>query len=164
MTRTTVIHELTHDAALTMLNAAVRVLASLRMTGAKFASLETATAKAVSAASNRVASGAIPAQFENLVALATHGQITNLQGGLPIVINGDLCGAIGVGRPSKRHRRCEYPALVPVARTTSAKAIVAKTVRTRCNSFQRISKAFRADETASALTASTSASASFNGI
>jgi len=119
MIRTTVIHELTDDAALTMINAAVarardigvpecivivdvrgRVIASLRMTGAKFASLETATAKAVSAASNRVASGAIPAQFENLVALATHGQITNLQGGLPIVIDGELCGAIGVGSGS----------------------------------------------------------------
>lgn len=117
--RTAQFHELTDDTALTMLTAAVamarqidvpecivivdmrgRTIASLRMTGAKFLSLASATAKAVTAASGQTPSGGIPEQFENLAAHATSGELTNLRGGLPVFIEGNACGAIGVGSGS----------------------------------------------------------------
>ena len=72
-------------------------LASLRMSGAKFCSLDTARAKAVTAASNRVPSGGIPAEFAPAVASATGGMVTNLRGGLPIKIGDTFLGGIGVG-------------------------------------------------------------------
>jgi len=72
-------------------------LLSFRMASAKIMSLETARAKAITAASNRSPSGGIPAAFAPAVAAATHGHVTNLQGGLPIQIDGYHLGGIGVG-------------------------------------------------------------------
>lgn len=108
--------EITHQGALAVIQAAVkaaeamnapqcivvadprgRVVASLRMNGAKFTSMHTATAKAVTAASSRAPSGTLPVAVENLMALGTDGQVTNLKGGLPIYVDGHFIGAIGVG-------------------------------------------------------------------
>ena len=75
-------------------------LLSFRMTGAKVMSLPSARAKAVTAASNRAPSGGIPPEFAPAVAAATHGQVTNLRGGLPIQINGQHLGGIGIGSGS----------------------------------------------------------------
>jgi len=108
--------KLTHDAALTMLAAAVAkatelgwhvnivivdasgaVLASLRMDDAKFLSMHTATTKAISAASHRRPTTAIDAAMARGLALASGGRLTNLAGGLPIVIDGVCVGGIGTG-------------------------------------------------------------------
>lgn len=111
--------DLTHAASLDMLHAAVakadeigqpqcivivdksgEVLASLRMTGAKFLSLRSATAKARTAASTGGESGAIPAEVAPLIASATNGEVTGLAGGVPIYCDGILVGGIGVGSGS----------------------------------------------------------------
>lgn len=108
--------ELTHTAALAMLQAAVdaadqlgqpqcivivdksgATLASLRMQGAKYLSLKSARSKARTAASISAPSGAIPPHVAPLIAAATQGDMTGLGGGLPIYVDGFLVGGIGVG-------------------------------------------------------------------
>lgn len=108
--------ELTHAAALIVLQGAIakaeamqvpqciaivdtggNLLAFVRMDGAKVLSQLSATQKAITAASSRVNTGGVPVEVETKLALATGGQLTNLKGGLPIVINGQVVGAIGVG-------------------------------------------------------------------
>ena len=74
-----------------------RLLAFCRMDGAKFHSVDTSIAKAVTAASIGAATGAAPDGFAVQLGLATRGGFTNLKGGLPVVIDGDTVGAIGVG-------------------------------------------------------------------
>ena len=75
-------------------------LLSFRMASAKVMSLQSARAKAITAASNRAPSGGIPPEFAPAVAAATGGQVTVLQGGLPIEIDGHHLGGIGVGSGS----------------------------------------------------------------
>jgi glc operon protein GlcG len=108
--------ELTHEAALIVLKAAIakaqamnvpqciaivdtggNLLAFIRMDGAKVLSQLSATQKAITAVSSRVPTGGVAAEVELKLALATAGQLTNLKGGLPIVIEGQVVGAIGVG-------------------------------------------------------------------
>lgn len=108
--------KLTHEGALLLLNAAVakaqamgqpqciaivddgcNLLAFLRMDGAKILSQQSATNKAMTAASSRTATGQVPEGVETKLALATGGKVTNLKGGLPIVVNGLVIGGIGVG-------------------------------------------------------------------
>lgn len=73
------------------------LLAFIRMDGAKVLSQLSATQKAITAASSKVPTGGVPQEVELKLSLATGGQLTNLKGGLPIVINGQVVGAIGVG-------------------------------------------------------------------
>lgn len=111
--------DLTHRAALLMLEAAVvkaceigqpqcivivdasgETQAALRMSGAKFLSLKSATSKARTAASIRAPSGDIPEAVGLAVAAATGGDATRLAGGFPIVIGDETIGGIGVGSGS----------------------------------------------------------------
>jgi len=80
-----------------VVDAGGRLLAFCRMQGAKFHSIETSTAKAVTAASISAPTGGASADFGMLLGMATQGQFTNLKGGLPVMIDGQLAGAIGVG-------------------------------------------------------------------
>ncbi len=79
------------------------LLAFARMDGARPASAATALAKAVSAATFRQESGPLPAKGEPNVLLslsiqnASGGKITTLKGGVPIVVDGQVIGAVGVG-------------------------------------------------------------------
>lgn len=110
---------LTHNAVMAMLSAAVakadeigqpqcihivdasgETLAEIRMTGAKFLSRKSARAKARTAASIGAPSSAIPDAVRLYIAAATEGDVTGLGGGLPIRINGELLGGIGVGSGS----------------------------------------------------------------
>lgn len=110
---------LTHTAVLSMLQAAVAkaeemgqpqcivivdasgvTLGKIRMTGAKFLSLKSATAKARTAASIRAPSDAIPEAVGLSIAAATEGDVTRLGGGLPILSDGLCLGGIGVGSGS----------------------------------------------------------------
>jgi glc operon protein GlcG len=107
---------LTHAGALAVLHAAVakaaaigvpqciavvdvggNLLAFVRMDGAKVLSQISATQKAVTAASSRAATGGADDALATKLALATGGRVTNLKGGLPIVVDGHVVGAIGVG-------------------------------------------------------------------
>jgi len=74
------------------------MLAFARMDGAKVLSIDSATMKAKTAASSRVPTGGIPdAVLEGRLVAATQGKLTNLKGGFPIVVDGKVIGAIGVG-------------------------------------------------------------------
>lgn len=68
-----------------------------RMDGAKVLSELSATTKARSAASSRAQTGFGSPDNELKLAHATGGALTNLNGGLPIVIDGEVVGAVGVG-------------------------------------------------------------------
>jgi glc operon protein GlcG len=79
------------------------LLAFARMDGARPASASTATTKAISAATFHQATGPIGTSdplhnlgIENASA-ASGGKITSLPGGIPIVVDGQVIGAIGVG-------------------------------------------------------------------
>src|SRR5262249_40441952 len=83
------------------------LLAFARMDGARPASAATALTKAITAATFRQATGPLPAgaatpdlllnlSLQN-AALASGGKITTLQGGVPIIVDGQVIGAIGVG-------------------------------------------------------------------
>jgi glc operon protein GlcG len=108
--------KLTHEGAAKVLEAAVakaeaiaapqciavtddggHLLAFARMEGAKVLSIDSAIAKARTAASSRVPTGGLPEELERRLAAATQGRLTNLQGGLPIVVQEHVIGAIGVG-------------------------------------------------------------------
>lgn len=109
-------HKLTHQGAMAMLSAAAscaeeigqpqcivivdasgELVAELRMTGAKFLSRKSALAKALTAASSGVPGTAIPEDFRLPIGLASGGSVSGLPGGLPIKVDGDLIGGIGIG-------------------------------------------------------------------
>ena len=79
------------------------LIAFIRMDGARPASVTTAMAKAVSAATFRQETGPLPAKGEpdTLLSLgiqtASGGKVTPLKGGIPILIDGQVIGAVGVG-------------------------------------------------------------------
>jgi glc operon protein GlcG len=108
--------KLTHEGALKAMGAAIdkareigvgqnitivddggNLLAFVRMDGAKLLSIKTSQKKALSAASHRMPSGGLLPDLELKLALATGGELTNLEGGFPIIIDGIPVGAIGVG-------------------------------------------------------------------
>lgn len=80
-----------------VVDASGHLLAFCRMQGAKFHSIETSTAKAVTAASISAPTGGAPSEFGMLLGVTTNGNFTNLKGGLPVIIEGQVAGAIGVG-------------------------------------------------------------------
>jgi glc operon protein GlcG len=108
--------QLTHAGALVVLTGAVakaqqmgvpqciavvdgggNLLAYVRMDGAKVLSQISATNKAVTAASSRAPTGQMDAEIGLRLSVTTGGRLINIAGGLPIVIDGDVVGAVGVG-------------------------------------------------------------------
>ena len=71
-----------------------------RMQGAKILSQFSAIQKAVTAMSSKSATGALPTDLAVGIALATGNRFATIAGGLPISINGEVIGAIGVGSGS----------------------------------------------------------------
>jgi glc operon protein GlcG len=68
-----------------------------RMEGAKLLSQFSAIQKAITAASHRTATGKLPTDLGVGIALATGNRYAPIAGGLPIEIDGEVVGAIGVG-------------------------------------------------------------------
>ncbi|MDQ0511649.1 GlcG/HbpS family heme-binding protein [Ancylobacter amanitiformis] len=108
--------KLTHEGALAMLAAAIaranelgvpqniaivdeggNLLAFVRMDGAKLLSRETSLSKAITAASHRQPSARLNPADEIKLSLAAGQRLTNLEGGLPILLDGVCVGGIGVG-------------------------------------------------------------------
>jgi uncharacterized protein GlcG (DUF336 family) len=108
--------QLTHAGVMAMLTAAIaqaeamaqpqcivivdasgELLGEIRMTGARFLSRKSALAKALTAASIGAPSENIPEGVRPAIGMASGGAVTGLKGGLPIRLNGDLVGGIGVG-------------------------------------------------------------------
>lgn len=75
-------------------------LGSFRMRGSRFQSLKSALSKAQTAASIGAPSSSLPEHARVPLAIATHGGMTGLRGGLPIRVAGVLLGGIGVGSGS----------------------------------------------------------------
>jgi glc operon protein GlcG len=73
------------------------LLAYARMDGAFTLSFDSALMKAITAASYGTPTGNIPAGIDLKLAVATQGKRVNLPGGLPVIIDGELVGAIGIG-------------------------------------------------------------------
>ncbi|KAA0072577.1 heme-binding protein [Tardiphaga sp. P9-11] len=73
------------------------LLAFVRMDDAKLLSRETSMSKAITAASHRQPTSRLNPADEIKLAIAGGGRLTNLEGGLPIVIAGQCVGAVGVG-------------------------------------------------------------------
>jgi len=110
---------LTHEGALRVLRAAIErasemqkpqciavvdgsghLLAFVRMDGAKFLSILTAQRKAVTAADRRSLTGGIEHGHGLSLGLVTKGRLANLKGGVPIEVDGQVLGAIGVSSGS----------------------------------------------------------------
>ncbi len=108
--------KLTHDGARKILDAAItkatemgvpqcisivdpggHLLVFTRMDGAYFMSFETSLRKAQTAASYGIPTGDIEAGIDIKLAIGTDGRRINLPGGLPIIVDGQLVGGIGVG-------------------------------------------------------------------
>jgi uncharacterized protein GlcG (DUF336 family) len=106
---------LTHEGALKVIGAAIekanemgvpqcvavtdasgRLLAFVRMDGAKFLSIRTSIRKAMTAASARVPSGGADMDHAMKLAFTTGGRLTHLKAGVPIVVDGEVLGAVGV--------------------------------------------------------------------
>jgi len=96
------------------------LLAFARMDGAKVLSIDSSIAKARTSASSRIQTGTIHAEVEIKLALATDNKLTNLKGGVPIIIGGQVVGAIGVGSGTGEQDR--EVALAGVAAIDSATA------------------------------------------
>jgi glc operon protein GlcG len=73
------------------------LLAFVRMDGSRVLSIESATHKAATAAATGLPTGRLPPDKAMALAAATNGRMTNLLGGLPIIIDGQVVGGIGVG-------------------------------------------------------------------
>lgn len=80
-----------------VVDAGGNLLAFARVEGAAVLAREPAIAKAATSASLGMPTGGIPFEFGANLAFASGGGITNLGGGLPIIVAGCLLGAIGVG-------------------------------------------------------------------
>jgi glc operon protein GlcG len=78
------------------------LLAFARMDGAKLSSIEVALTKACAAALRRTPTGPSPASGERNVvlslglSLATGGKLTSIRGGLPLLVEAQCVGGIGV--------------------------------------------------------------------
>jgi glc operon protein GlcG len=116
MPDTVTTHKLTHDGALKLVQAALakalaigareniavvdaggNILAALRMDGANYHGMDTALAKAKTAAGWGRPTGGMDPQIAVQQAIATGGARINLPGGYPVVIDGQVAGAIGIG-------------------------------------------------------------------
>ena len=109
-------HRITHEACRKMLDAGVAkatelgapislavvdsggsLIAFLRMDGARFFSGRATIKKAITAASQRMATGYFPREGEVSMQIRMDGDFTNVPGGLPIVFEGQVVGGIGAG-------------------------------------------------------------------
>lgn len=89
--------EIGQPQCIVVVDASGEVMGSLRMQGAKYLSLRSATAKARTSASTGAPTGGMPEDFAAKLAAATQNAVTNLPGGMPVRFQGQIAGAIGVG-------------------------------------------------------------------
>jgi glc operon protein GlcG len=72
-------------------------LAFCRMDGAFVMSNTSSRRKAETAAAYGIPTGDIPEGVDLKLAIVTNGERVNLPGGLPLIVNDEIVGAIGVG-------------------------------------------------------------------
>lgn len=108
-------HRLTHEASLKMLQAGVakanelgckvslavvdqscQLIAFLMMDGARYFSRRTTINKAITSASQKLPTGYAPKEQE-LSMTVRMGEFTNIEGGFPISVQGQVIGAVAAG-------------------------------------------------------------------
>jgi uncharacterized protein GlcG (DUF336 family) len=80
-----------------VVDAGGQLLAFARMDGAFAMSMQTSVMKAKTAASYGEPTGNIAAGVDIKLAIATQGERINLPGGLPIIVDNRVIGAVGIG-------------------------------------------------------------------
>ena len=90
-------NEISAPECIAVVDAGGNLLAYARVDGAAVLAIQPAIAKASTSAALGAPTGGIPFEFGANLAFASHGGITNLGGGFPIIYKGELLGAIGVG-------------------------------------------------------------------
>ena len=109
-------HRISHEACRKMLDAGVRkadelgckvslavvddggtLIAFLRMDGARFFSGRATIKKAITSASQRLPSGYFPKEGEVSMQIRMDGDFTNIEGGFPITVAGEVVGAVAAG-------------------------------------------------------------------
>jgi len=73
------------------------LMAFVRMEGSRLMSIRSSQRKAMTAANSGRPTGGLAPDMETKLALATNGDMVNLKGGLPVIVNGQVIGGIGVG-------------------------------------------------------------------
>ena len=92
------------------------LLTMARMDGAFALSVDTALRKAQTAAAYGGPTGGIEAGIDIKLAIATEGRRINLPGGLPVIVDGHVIGAIGVGSGTgEQDREVANTALAAIA-------------------------------------------------
>ena len=81
--------------AISIVDDGARMLAFVRMDGARVLAQESCTAKAMTAANHRMPTERIDYEVGMGLAVSTQGKVTPLRGGLPIVLDGYCVGGIG---------------------------------------------------------------------
>ena len=99
---------------ISIVDAGGHLLAFVRMDGAFVQSIDSSLMKAMTAASYGEPTGNIAAGIDLKLAIATHGKRINLPGGLPIIMDGRVIGAIGVGSGTGEQDRQVASAAVKV--------------------------------------------------
>lgn len=108
--------KLTHEAAIALIRAATdhaagmgvpqcisvvdegcNILAFIRMDGARVLAFDSSRRKAETAAATGKPTGGMGPDLELKLAIATDGHMTNLKGGMPIIVDGACIGGVGVG-------------------------------------------------------------------
>jgi glc operon protein GlcG len=73
------------------------LMAFARMDGARVLSIDSAHRKAMTAAATGKPTGEIADDLGFKLAHATDGKMVNLKGGIPIIVDGETIGGIGIG-------------------------------------------------------------------
>src|SRR5687767_12119015 len=82
--------------SLAVVDASCRLVAFLMMDGARHFSIVTTQRKAITSASQRMPTGYAPE--ENALSMAVRmGEFTNVPGGFPIMVGGEVIGAVAAG-------------------------------------------------------------------
>ncbi|MEK6576516.1 MAG: heme-binding protein [Nitrospirota bacterium] len=83
--------------SITVVDEGGNLLGFIRMDGAFLHSIHTSYSKAYTAVSIRRPTGNFPPPVSEEISSITNGRFTNLKGGMPIIMNGKVAGAVGSG-------------------------------------------------------------------
>jgi uncharacterized protein GlcG (DUF336 family) len=102
-----------------VVDAGGNLLAALRMDGANYHGMDTAIAKAMTAAGWGRPTGGMDPQIAVMQVVVTGGKRVNLPGGYPVIIDGLVAGAIGIGGGTgEEDMECAKAALAAIAGAT----------------------------------------------
>jgi uncharacterized protein GlcG (DUF336 family) len=108
--------EIGQPQCITVVDTGGHLIAFLRMDGAFVQSIDSSMRKAMTSASYGTPTGHIPEGPDIRLAIATDGKRINLPGGLPVIVDGHVIGAIGIGSGTgEQDLQCAKAALATIA-------------------------------------------------